>query len=47
MNVSWEIGQRKPVGNVDKKHGFVPRLGKNKGAVIEQHVVKVYSPKGR
>lgn len=48
MNVSWEVGQREPVGSIDpKSKKFTPRLGKNKGPVFSQKIVKVYSPKGR
>lgn len=45
MAVSWEIGEREPVGMTNKKGIFEPRLGKNKGPVFKQVIVKVLSPK--
>lgn len=45
MNVSWEKGPREMVGVKNKKGEFEPRLGKNKGPIVKQTVVKVFSPK--
>jgi hypothetical protein len=45
LKVSWEVGERKPIGSTDKKGAFVARTGKNKGPVFQQTVVKVLSPK--
>lgn len=45
MNVSWLISAKVPVGNEDKKKGFIPRSGKNGGPVFTQTVVKVFTPK--
>lgn len=44
MNIVWEVGPREPVGTKNKKGDFEPRLGKNKGPVFKQAVVKVYKP---
>jgi len=46
MRVRWEKGSREPVGNTNSKTGkFEPRLGKNKGPIIKQLVVKIIEPR--
>jgi hypothetical protein len=52
MSVAWEIGERKPVGNTvtvgkgeNARQVFEPRLGKNKGPVFSQTVVKILRPR--
>lgn len=46
MKVRWEVGPREMIGNKNPKTGLLdPRLGKNKGPVYKQLVVKVMEPK--